>query len=226
MLFRRKPETPRPGNTTALILAGGASSRFGSDKGLAVLDGRPLVSWVATAAAAVARRSVLVLTPGASHEPWREAVGGTNAEAALSIVHDDVVHQGPVSGLHAAAPHIETPFVMILAVDMPLVRPDLLAGLMQRLSGHDAVAFHLEGWWRPLPSLWRTDSLGEALSRARSSGVHSLRGLSDILDTRPLGEEFLHLFSDDGFELKSINTPDDLRAAEARLAEMRRAADP
>ena len=49
----------------ALVLAGGASSRFGSDKLAATLDGRPLLHHALEAVAAVADRIVLVVAPGA-----------------------------------------------------------------------------------------------------------------------------------------------------------------
>lgn len=220
-MFRRTKTAPVPAETTALIMAGGASSRFGTPKGLAQLGGKPLVTWVATAAGAVARETAVVLEPGAPHEPWRDAVGATNVEATFSIVHDERLHGGPVAGLGAVASRVETPFTFILAVDMPLVRPDLLLGLMERLSGHDAVAFHIDGWWRPFPALWRTASLQEALSLAHVRSVQSMQGLLDLLDSRPLGKEFLSLFSTDGEELSSINTQDDLQHAEVALAARR-----
>ena len=36
-------------NLTGVILAGGLSKRFGSDKAAALLEGRPLLQWVASA---------------------------------------------------------------------------------------------------------------------------------------------------------------------------------
>ncbi len=206
----RRAKAPDPPGTTAVILAGGASSRFGSPKGLAPLRGRPLVRWVAESAGAAAGHVVVVLAPGADETPWREAIGATATSDRFRVVHDEDRHHGPVAGVAAALPNVGTAFTFLLGADMPLVRPDLLLGLMERLVGHDAVAFHLEGWWQPLPALWRTASLREATEAARADGIGSLHEVLDRVDARPLGPEFLRLFAATGLELASVNTQADL----------------
>lgn len=224
---RRKRQVAGPGNTCAVILAGGRSERFGQTKGLTELQGRPMVRWVAQVAAAVSAHTVLVLAPDMAETRWRAAIGQTDPArptkkdkkqvSSLDVVHDPAPHRGPVAGVGAALPKVDQPFTLLLPTDMPLLRPDLLLGLHERISGHDAVAYHLEGWWRPFPSLWRTDGLAMALRRADQQGIQSLRGLLDLLDARPLGPEFLSLFGADVSTLSSINTQEDLDAAAARL---------
>lgn len=220
-LFRRRVE-PKPGNVAAVLLAGGRSERFGSPKGLAELDGRPMVQWVSQLAAAVAVETILVLEPDADEAEWRRAVGQPAAmvpgkrPTSLRVVKDPTPYAGPVAGVRASLEVIDTPFVLLLAVDMPLLRPDLLLGLMERLVGHDAVAYHLEGWWRPFPALWKRDALEMAVKRADHQGISSLHGLLDLVDARPLGPEFLTLFDADASTLKSLNTRADLEDAEAR----------
>ncbi|MBW3582362.1 MAG: molybdenum cofactor guanylyltransferase [Euryarchaeota archaeon] len=227
MLFRRRKEGPRPGNTTAVILAGGKSERFGATKGLARLAGDPLVLWAARSASAAASRLIVVLAPDADETPWRDALGALTlirsgpAKDAVRFIHDDVPHQGPASGVGAVLPHIKDPYVLLLSSDMPLVPPDLLLGLQERLSGHDTVLFHLEGWWQTFPSLWRRDGLEEALEVAQAEAAHSLHALVEAVDARPLGKEYFGLFGDDPTILLSIDTQGDLERAEAWLARRR-----
>lgn len=226
-LFRRR-DIPKPANTTAVILAGGRSERFDGIKGLAKLQGRPLVQWSAGLAAASTVRTVLVIAVDADPAVWRRAIGetrpmvppkkrGKKIESSLLVVGDERPYRGPAVGLRAALPHLETKFVLLLAVDMPLLRPDLVLGLNDRLVGHDAVAYHLEGWWRPFPSLWKRDALEMALRKAEREGVESLHALFDLVDARPLGPEFLALFDATVDTLKSVNTREDLEAVKARL---------
>lgn len=224
MFFRRRrKEAPRPGNTTAVILAGGKSERFGATKGLAPLVGDPLVLWAARSASAAAARLVIVLAPDADERPWRDALGALTlirsgpTKDAVTFVHDDLPYEGPVSGVAAVLPHIKDPYVLLCSTDMPLVPPDLLLGLQERLSGHDTVLFHLEGWWQTFPSLWRRDGLQEALEAAQGEGAHSLHALVEAVDARPLGTEYFGLFGDDTTILLSVDTPEDLARAEAWL---------
>ena len=227
MLFGRRKEEPTPANTTAVILAGGAAERFGAPKGLATLAGRPMVRWSAQLAAAVSNQTILVLAPGEDEAKWRHAVGqgrpvvpptGKKRPASLHVVHDKVAHQGPAAGVQAALEVVRDPFVLLFGVDMPMLRPDLVLGFTDRLVGHDAVAYHLDGWWRPLPSLWKRSGLALAAKRADDQAIHSLHGMLDLVDARPLGPEFLSLFGANADMLKSINTRDDLAAAERELA--------
>ena len=53
-------------DVVAIVLAGGASSRFGSDKLAAELDGRPLLHHALEAVAEVAGRIIVVVSPDAA----------------------------------------------------------------------------------------------------------------------------------------------------------------
>lgn len=220
--FPRRKVLPRPDNTTAVVLAGGASSRFGAPKALAALRAEPLVRWVARLAATSSRETLLSIADDADAEAWLHAIGPapTTAKAAsLRHVVDHERHAGPVAGLRSALREVGTRFTLVLAVDMPLVPPPMVLGLMERLAGHDAVCFHLEGYWRPMPALWRTVSLAEALQVAQEDGLNSMQEVLDRVDARPLGPEYLHLFDPDGSTLRSINTRADLEWAERWLAD-------
>ena len=86
----------------AIVLAGGASSRFGGDKLAADFEGRPVLEHVLRAAAVVANPIVLVVGPD-DPVPWLPGDLGVDVVPA----RDAVAHRGPLAGLAAglAAPH-------------------------------------------------------------------------------------------------------------------------
>src|SRR5688500_20234555 len=76
-----------------LLLASGASRRFGSNKLLAHLAGRPVVRWSAEALAG-AVDSLLVVVPRDSTE-LRAALGGLSGR----FVENPVAHEGMASAI-------------------------------------------------------------------------------------------------------------------------------
>jgi molybdopterin-guanine dinucleotide biosynthesis protein A len=102
---------------TWVILAGGKSSRMGgTDKGLLIYRGKPLIQHVVDS-----------LKPQASHI-WICANRNIQDYQAYAPVIQDVFPQnpGPLAGLHTALTHTETNWVGILPCDGPIVSPDLI----------------------------------------------------------------------------------------------------
>jgi hypothetical protein len=77
---------------SAIVLAGGRSTRFGSDKASALIDGRPMLQRVVEAVAAVCDEVIVVAAAGGagSLPPYAEP---------LVIVEDRVEGSGPLAGL-------------------------------------------------------------------------------------------------------------------------------
>ena len=73
------------------ILAGGRSSRFGSDKARAVLDGEPLIKRVARMAMPIAESTTIVADRTGKYD-----------DLGLRSIADDPPHLGPLGGLAAA----------------------------------------------------------------------------------------------------------------------------
>ncbi len=116
------------------VLAGGRSSRFGSDKALALLDGRPLIHHAINA---LARHTDHVI------------ICGGDRPGFPSIPDRPAPDQGPLGGLNAALHHAAAQgydAVLTTGCDMPKFPDDaaraLLAAGTAVLKGH-----HLIGLW-------------------------------------------------------------------------------
>ncbi|OYV74364.1 MAG: hypothetical protein B7Z72_00315 [Gemmatimonadetes bacterium 21-71-4] len=112
-----------------VILAGGASARFGGPKGLALMGGARIIDRVAHALRAVSSDLLLVANdPDA--DGWLPGV---------PRIADRMPGGGGLSGVHAALVHTLRP-VLVVAWDMPFVTPALLGALARRCAAEAADA--------------------------------------------------------------------------------------
>jgi molybdopterin-guanine dinucleotide biosynthesis protein A len=104
-----------------LILAGGRSQRFGTDKAFAVLHGRPLIAHLIERLAPQVDRAFISSNAPAE----RFAVYG------IEVIADQLGgYAGPLAGVHAAlSRHSEAPLLSV-AVDLPFLPRDLAARMM------------------------------------------------------------------------------------------------
>src|SRR4051812_47387689 len=84
----RTMETRDSATATAVVLAGGRSSRMGTPKALLLFDGEPLIVHIVAALRDLFAEVVVVAAPGQQLPPMR-----------VTMVRDDVAYQGPVGGI-------------------------------------------------------------------------------------------------------------------------------
>ncbi|MEW4431628.1 molybdenum cofactor guanylyltransferase [Paenibacillus pabuli] len=137
---------------TGIILAGGLSSRMGSNKALLPLDGSIVLEHVASAIAPAVSRVIVAAGPNVDAY---QALGYT-------CVEDGYPGKGPLAGLHAALEASETEWNLVCACDLPLIQPSFFTTL-QRLAAsdktHRAIVPRLEGRVHPLVGIYHIDVL-------------------------------------------------------------------
>ena len=111
---------------TGVVLAGGASSRMGTDKALVDVGGPPLVSVAARALVDGGATRVVVVGGDA---PAFAALG-------LETLADHYPDQGPLGGIITALRAAADPVVMVLACDMPAVDGPTVAAIVEALGSH------------------------------------------------------------------------------------------
>jgi len=177
----------------AFILAGGRSSRFGSDKARALLDGRPLILRIADAVRPLAS-SITVIADRADKF----------ADLNLTTVADRLGGLGPLGGLHTAL-HLARDWALLLSCDLvELRRPWIESLLAARTPEASAVAFR-HAHWEPLLALYHT-RLAPLVERRLHQGRLGLQGLLD-----EAGAVALELPAD-WPAVVQVNTPADLAA--------------
>lgn len=189
------------------LLAGGASSRFGSPKWRARLGGETL-GGRGVHALASALDAVVVL----SSDPDARELG-------RELWPDLEPGQGPLGGVRTAlrgAARLGLDAALVLACDLPLAGPRLLAAIVARWRGEEATVPLGPGGPEPLCALYSLGAL-PAIETFLEEGGRSARGALERLDPvwLPLEEAILATGLDEPF--LNVNTADDLLRAEERL---------
>ncbi|MCJ7710054.1 MAG: NTP transferase domain-containing protein [Chloroflexi bacterium] len=199
----------------AIVLAGGASSRFGSDKLAASLDGRPLLHHALEAVGVVADRIIVVIGPEAPSPSVPQELA-----ARVVFARDAAAHDGPLAGLAAGLAAAVTPvgdepprIALVVGGDMPTLVPAVLRLLVERLAAEPALAVMTLAASRPapLPAAVRPDAVRAAVDAILASGGRrSLLAPLGIVPSAILAAEEWRALDPEGDTLRDIDTPADL----------------
>lgn len=140
--------SPRRAAVTGMVLAGGRSRRFGSDKLLAPVGGRALVQHAVLALAPLCAEVLVVVRPVGDPPPLPSTA---DAGVPIRVVRDPEPFGGPLVGLLAGLERAAEPIALVVAGDMPSLEPAVLAMLTSRLHRTEAHAVALVQRSRPQP---------------------------------------------------------------------------
>ena len=194
---------------SAIVLAGGRSTRFGRDKLAEPVAGRPLLDHAILAVAGVARE-VLVLVPPVG-EIGRLARPPDSAVRVV-VIRDPEPFGGPLVALLAGLERASEPFALVVGGDMPGLSPDVLAALLRALdaSEADAVVLTFRGRRQTLPAALRVGVATQAARRLLSDGMRSLHALLGAVRIRELSEGEWRPLDPHAATLRDVDVPGDL----------------
>lgn len=206
------PRTTGTSSVSGLILAGGASSRFGEPKALAMLKGRPLVSWVAASLAPLCGQ--LLVSVGV-----RDRMGAfRTAVPAARFVRDRYEDRGPIEGLRRGIDASRGEIVLVAPSDAPLLRPSLYTGLLRILGDHEAAIPRPEVL-DPVRAVYRRDAVLRTLAR-HGEAIRSPSALADRLDAVFLEGSSLHRADPSLASFVDVNRREDLEHAHRLAADL------
>jgi molybdopterin-guanine dinucleotide biosynthesis protein A len=188
-------------DVTAFVLAGGKSSRMGSDKAFLELGGETLLSRALQAAGSVAGEVRIV--------------GAPQKFAAFGEVIEDVYRgQGPLGGIHAALSNSQTELNLVLAVDLPFVGREFLEFLLLRARESDAMITvpRAGGGLQPLCAAYRR-GFAEVAERSLRAGNNKIDSLFATLETCVIEEDELARAGFSVEMFRNLNTPEELEKA-------------
>jgi len=141
-----------------LVLAGGRSTRFGSDKALAQFRGAPLLAHVLRGLSAAGFTQIAL----AAKDPARYATvveeHARVTSARVELLQDGHAAETPLAGLAAGLRASRYQLVFACAADMPFAAdPALIDALTAAIAGHDAAVPEAGGSLQPLCAIWRRE---------------------------------------------------------------------
>jgi molybdopterin-guanine dinucleotide biosynthesis protein A len=187
-------------DVSAFILAGGKSSRMGSDKAYVQFRGQTLL------------QRALEVTKTVTEHVW--IVGDFRRFFSEGRVVEDIFRNcGPLGGIHAALTASGTELNVFLAVDLPLVPGELLYFLLREARKNQAIVTlpQAGGRLQPLCAVYRRHFV-EVAKQALLRGENKIDALFKDVEILVLSPAELDAagFQEDVFH--NLNTPEDVAA--------------
>ena len=198
MTSRRKSVTPTAG-VTGVILAGGKSSRMGSNKALLPYRGGRFIEAIHRQLS-VLFDEVLVVT----NTPEQYAFLGCR------MVSDLYPGMGALAGLHAGLAHSRTPHIFAVACDMPHLNDTLIRTLVARRHQAEVVIPEGEKGLEPLHAVYSRSCL-PAMEMALRTDQKRIVSFFDQAEVRLVPRGKIAALDPDYTSFRNINTPEDYR---------------
>ncbi len=128
----------RSPNIEAFVLAGGKSSRMGTDKGLVDLKGEPMVSYVLRALKET-KLPAKIIANNSEYEKF-----------GIQVCTDVVEEKGPMGGLLTALNNTEAEVVLLISCDMPFVTAEAIKQLLKAVDDDHITAALVKDKINPL----------------------------------------------------------------------------
>jgi len=138
---------------TAIILAGGKSTRMGIDKASLVFNQKTLLE------------NAIKICRSVCHDVLISSNNPAHQRDEIPVVFDDFQNCGPIGGLFSGLKKSNTDWNFVLSVDSPLIKPEFIQKLISEIEDVDAlVPFHKKGK-EPLVALYHKNCLPEIEKR-------------------------------------------------------------
>jgi molybdopterin-guanine dinucleotide biosynthesis protein A len=145
---------------SAIVLAGGKSSRMGRDKALIPFQGVPLLQRVCNVALSCTNE-VYIVTPWPDR--YRHIIPNPCCFIPEIPLPGETTPQGPLVGFTQGLEQIQTDWVLLLACDLPRLQSQVLQDWAKELAttGEDIMALvpQHSHRWEPLCGFYRHQSL-------------------------------------------------------------------
>lgn len=197
-------------DATAIVLAGGKSSRMGRPKALLLFDNEPLIVHIVRTLNRMFSKTLVVTAPEQELPPL-----------PAILVRDEISHQGPVGGIYYGLREAGGPFSFVTSCDVAFLNTALISHLVSQISEYDVVVPYWQERFQPVHTVYRTSVLPllkEQLDRSELRPVY----LFDKVRTCQVSESEIRRFDPEGLSFLNMNTPADYEQALARWDERQR----
>jgi len=203
---------------SAIILAGGFSKRFGQDKGLVELAGKPLILYVLEGISSVVDETVVVTSSSGQRGAFEPLVG-----CRVKVVIDEYEPQSPLVGALTGFKKVQGEYSLLLPCDTPFISKEISSLLLEFCIKRNAVIPRWpNGYIEPLQAAYRTETALVAAETALKQERLNLRSMIAYLkEIRYISTLVLQQTDPKLLTFFNINTPEDLKKAESILKRTR-----
>lgn len=189
-------------NTNGYILAGGKSSRMGTDKGLLLFEGKAMIQYVIEQMQPIFDKLVIV-----SNNPEYEKFG-------LEVIPDLIKDIGPAGGIYTALNHSDSQLNFMVSCDMPFVTKEAIEFMITNSNESQIVLLENQGKLEPLFGVYSKECEEKWLQLIQQ-GKFKLQDMVLHFKVKTIPVENNEIFAASFF--KNINTKEDFNNALNRI---------
>jgi molybdopterin-guanine dinucleotide biosynthesis protein A len=195
---------------SAIVLAGGFSSRFGQDKGVLELANKPLIKHVVDAVKPIVDEVIVVANSQERIAKYVEIVA-----ADVRFVVDSGEQNGPLVGALTGFESAHGKYALLLPFDMPFVSREVVSLLFELCLNKAAVVPRWpDGKVEPLHAVYQTNVALDAARSAMDEGKMDMQAVVERMrGVRYVSTLVIHQLDPDFRTFFNINTPVDLKKA-------------
>ena len=190
---------------TIILQAGGLSSRMGRDKALMPFLGIPLIERLRDRLLILNSEIIIISNDFSGYE-----------YLSLPLHRDLLPDRGALGGLLTALTISETPYVGLIAADMPFASPQLLTHLLDQIKHEEADAAlpSTNSGLEPLPGVDRRDTCLPLVKAAIKRDMWRMRSWHDQAKILTLSPQKTTEVTGNNHTFINLNTPGEFSAAE------------
>lgn len=200
--------------SSAVILAGGFSRRFGQDKGLVDLGGRPLILHVVGRVSEVTDETLVVVCSEVQKKKLENLLGHK-----AKVFIDKQETQSPLVGALTGLELGQGEYSLLLSCDTPFISTRIARFLLDIcVNKGAAIPRWPNGYIEPLQAAYHTKSALNAANRALEQGNLNLRSMiANLSGVRYISTVVLEQMDPKLSTFLNINMPEDLEKAKSLL---------
>lgn len=197
--------TPLDESVTGVILAGGRSSRFGTNKALSIFRGERLIERLVRSLRSVTGE-LMIITNSPDEYAFLD----------LPMVSDLIKDCGPLAGIYTALKTATTPLSLCIACDMPFAQPAFMRYLVTRASEADVVTPVSKQGDEPLCAVYR-DTCVPLIETRLQAGQYKITGFYEHARVNRIYPQDTPAY--DSWSLFNVNTREEYTEALKHLEE-------
>ncbi|MCL0032720.1 molybdenum cofactor guanylyltransferase [Peptococcaceae bacterium] len=190
-------------NFSAAVLAGGKSSRMGTDKAFLEIKHCCMIDRVLSELRKITD-DILIITNNLEKYNYRDVY-------ICKDIYQDV---GPIAGIHSALVHSQKQAVLIVACDMPFIKASLAKYLVDNLKDYDAVVPVINSFFEPLFAVYKTSCI-PYIEQYIEHGKRKISGFFSLINLKCIDERHISSIVDPNIAFYNVNTPKELKLAKA-----------
>jgi molybdopterin-guanine dinucleotide biosynthesis protein A len=197
-------------DVTGVLLAGGNSRRMGEDKRYLVVGEQTLLERGLAVLRSIFQEVLVVI-----------AQDSLPLNVDARIVRDLEPDCGSLGGLYTGLTQATTPYIFVVACDMPFLDPAVITQFTSRRASADIVIAKLAARLHPMHALYGKGCLPvlEQMIRARQLKIQEMVSHAS-LHVRYVTDADLLTIDPSGRSFQNVNTPADLEVARSLLSQL------